>query len=128
MLSESYPRASRRSTHSILSFLYSTLSPSASSLVTQLLLRDVSPFLHPPPTTLAMSSLLKYDQASIYKLTHWDIMDLWDQTGDLRKTHRLRGNFADALDAIERRERGLKVGVNVEVSRPDASSTSFSLS
>ena len=62
-----------------------------------------------------MSSLLRYDQASIYKLTHWDVMNVWDPTGGLRRAHRLRGNFSDALDAVRETERGIKVGVNVEV-------------
>jgi len=44
-------------------------------------------------------------------------MDLWDETKALSRAFRTRGNFGDALDAVEKGERGIRVGVNVEVSR-----------
>lgn len=43
-------------------------------------------------------------------------MDLWDRSGQMKRAYRLRGNFSDALDAVDRGEDGIKVGVNIEVS------------
>jgi hypothetical protein len=43
-------------------------------------------------------------------------MDLWDRSGRTKRAYRLRGNFSDALDAVESGEDGIKVGVNIEVS------------
>ena len=41
----------------------------------------------------------------------------------MSRAFRTRGNFGDALEAVERGEKGVRVGVNVEVSGSDVSRT-----
>lgn len=100
-----------------------SLSTFQASLLTQVILRDITPLLAPPPTAQRTVSLKEYDSKSRYLLDLPDVLRLvagpvgilaWQRRGDIRQ----------ALAALERSEAGaanpsLEVGVNVQV-RPSS--------
>ena len=74
-----------RTQDAILLNLLQGLSPSEVSVMIQIILRDLSPVLYPPPTPNATASLLKYNSAAYTVVTVEDALRCW--TADARSLY-----------------------------------------
>jgi hypothetical protein len=103
-----------------------SISPFQASFLTQLILRDISPLLAPPPTAQRTVSLKEYDAKSRYLLDLTDAlrlvggpaaMRIWQRCADIRRA-------MQGLEDFEEHETTprVRVGVNVQVrpACPDA--------
>lgn len=66
-----------RTQAAILSDLLAGLAPSEVSVMVQIILRDLSPLLYPPPTPNATASLLNYNSAAYTVITVEDALRYW---------------------------------------------------
>lgn len=66
-----------RTQAAILSDLLAGLAPSEVSVMVQIILRDLSPLLYPPPTPHATASLLNYNSAAYTVVTVEDALRYW---------------------------------------------------
>ena len=78
-----------RTPQTILRQLYRLLSPSDAAFVTQIILKDLRPLLHPLPSQHYTSALTSYNSNSIQPLSIQDAMRVWDISGRLLRAYRL---------------------------------------
>jgi hypothetical protein len=111
-----HPPSNRRPKLLLLQRLYTSLSPFAASLLTQIILQDLSPLVNPPPTprTGTRGLLLEYNQKSRWVFEKWDLMRLWDGgTGRMGRIWKVRGVLEEAVEELEIMGRGERVDVKV---------------
>lgn len=120
-------RTSRRSREAILTELYTSLSPSESAVVTQIILKDLRPLLYPIPASAShyTSALLEYKSNAVTMLTKEAAMHAWDQSGRMSLIFRTRANLEEAATAYEGFASGEgfpqpTVGVPIQVCAPSA--------
>ncbi|KAI0091748.1 hypothetical protein BDY19DRAFT_991426 [Irpex rosettiformis] len=113
--------ATKRGPRTILRTLYTSISPSSSGFLTQILLKDLRPILYPITETHYTTSLLQYDSNAVGMLSKEDVMRAWDRTGGMLRMFKVRASLWDAAYEFERErngERGYvepKVGVLVQI-------------
>lgn len=112
----------KRTPRTILTLLYTSLSPSSSGYLTQIILKDLRPILYPISETHYTASLLQYNARSVSMLSKEDAMKAWDGSGRMLRMYRVRASLEDAASAFES-ESGSgswdvtpQVGVPVQVS------------
>lgn len=66
-----------RTQDAILSDLLRGLAPSEVSVIVQIIIRDLSPLLYPPPTPNATASLVNYNSAAYTIVTVEDALRYW---------------------------------------------------
>ncbi len=95
--------ASRRSREAILSELYTSLTPSESAVVTQIILKDLRPLLYPIPQSAChyTSALLEYKSNAMAMLTKESAMHAWDASGRMSLIFKTRANLEEAATAYE---------------------------
>ncbi|GAA5959998.1 hypothetical protein JCM3765_006129 [Sporobolomyces pararoseus] len=80
------PSYRSRSISSILVDLLRPLNPSETSLMIQLILRDISPILYPPPSNSGSVALTEYNTACYDRVDLVRVMEAWDRR--MPKIHR----------------------------------------
>ena len=103
----------------ILRHLYDSLSPIEASFVTQIILKDLRPFLYPLPIFHGTTVPTGYSPPSCKPLHIEDAMRAWDLSGWLLKTYRLKSIVDDATIFFEaasaQQEYTPRVGTCIEV-------------
>ncbi|CDO68359.1 hypothetical protein BN946_scf184815.g6 [Trametes cinnabarina] len=94
---------SRRPREAILTEIYTSLTPTESAIVTQIILKDLRPLLYPIPQSAShyTSALLRYKSNAVTTLTKEAAMHAWDPSGRFSVIFKARANLADAADAFE---------------------------
>lgn len=80
------PSYRSRPTSSILVDLLRPLDPFETSLMIQLILRDISPILYPPPSKSGTIALAEYNTTCYDRVDLVGVMEAWD--GRMSKVHR----------------------------------------
>lgn len=75
-------RHPRRPTSAIISDLFAQLSPSETSLMVQLILRDISPILYTPPAMSGRAALKEFNSAAYIKVEVYHALMSWHPTGE----------------------------------------------
>ncbi|KPV75538.1 uncharacterized protein RHOBADRAFT_53505 [Rhodotorula graminis WP1] len=74
-----YPRYTARPVTAILADLLLPLSPSETAVMLQIILRDLSPLLYPPPSALGDVALTRFTSLAYNELGLYDAMRLWHE-------------------------------------------------
>lgn len=91
--------------------LFAGASPSAAAYLTQIILHDITPLLCPPPSSVVLFALKDFDSSSRHILTEAEVGQLWDR--NFWKARRIRAGLDETLEALDRMQDGVKLGVEV---------------
>lgn len=72
-----HPRYTARSVTAILADLLLPLSPTETAVMLQIILRDLSPLLYPPPSALGDVALTRFTSHAYNEVGVYDAMRLW---------------------------------------------------
>ncbi|KZT18333.1 DNA ligase/mRNA capping enzyme [Neolentinus lepideus HHB14362 ss-1] len=95
------PKSRRRPRFEILSSIYSRLTPSAASFITQIILKDLRPVLYTITETHFTAALKEYKSNAVTMLTKDDAMKIWDPSGVMWRAYKSTNSFEDASMALE---------------------------
>ncbi|TFK51622.1 DNA ligase/mRNA capping enzyme [Heliocybe sulcata] len=96
-----HPKSHRRPRLDMLTSIYSCLTPSAASFVTQIILKDLRPVLYPLNEMHYTAALKQYNSNAVTMLTKEDAMKIWDPSRVLLRTYSRTSSFEDAARALE---------------------------
>lgn len=88
-----YPRGRRRSRQAILRQLFCPLSPFDASCLTQIILKDLRPIIYPLSETHYTASLRDFNSAAVKMLTKEHAMNVWDPSGLMLKSFKVRSSI-----------------------------------
>ncbi|KAF8159724.1 hypothetical protein B0H34DRAFT_704613 [Crassisporium funariophilum] len=91
-----YPKGKSRTRATILRNLFRPLSPDDASILTQIILKDLTPLLYPLTEFHYSTALIDFNTASIKVLVKEHAMDAWDPSGSMRRFYRMRSDTDEA--------------------------------
>ena len=96
-------RQDERNQTQILTDLYSGLDPEGAALMTQIILKDLRPYLYRAPTTSTTRNLRDYNTNSYHVMTLEEAMAMWHWAAlDLYRVKGVLNDIMAALDEIPR--------------------------
>lgn len=115
---DKFPPDRRRKREVIIHALFHSLSPEDASVLTQIILKDLSPLLYPVPDHHYTVALRGYNSAAVKELTVGDFMRAWDQSRVLVQMYHARSMVVDAVELFEKGVRDTLpcIGIPIEVS------------
>ncbi|KAF7971295.1 hypothetical protein HWV62_21450 [Athelia sp. TMB] len=90
-----------RSRNTILRDLYRSIPSLDAAFLTQIILKDIRPLLYPLSETHYTVALTKYNTKAVATLTKEAAMMIWDPSGRMLRTYKVRANLYDAARTWE---------------------------